>query len=69
MTNETKKPIIAVDIDEVLTPFVPHLLDFYNAKFPENQIVRLPLLAHIGCRNLRIFTRTSFGKVWCIKFV
>jgi uncharacterized HAD superfamily protein len=51
-TCETKKPIIAVDIDEVLTPFVKHLLDFYNKRFPENQIL------------LENFHSYQFWEVW-----
>jgi hypothetical protein len=50
--QQNKKPIIAVDIDEVLTPFVKHLLEFYNARFPSSPIL------------LENFHSYQFWEVW-----
>jgi 5'(3')-deoxyribonucleotidase len=49
-TTDTK-PIIAVDVDEVLTPLVPHLLQFYNKK-------------HNDCIQFEHFNSYQFWKVW-----
>jgi len=33
-TTTTKtKPVIGVDVDDVLTPLISHLLEFYNRKY------------------------------------
>ncbi|KAL9657334.1 hypothetical protein ABK040_011553 [Willaertia magna] len=50
-----KKPIIAVDIDEVLAPFVPLLIEFYNKNY---------LLEDQKPLTLELFHNYHFRHVW-----
>src|SRR3989338_6298738 len=53
--DASNKPIIAVDIDEVLAPFVPLLIEFYNKNH---------LLEGQDPLHLEMFNSYHFRNVW-----
>ena len=55
LDSDRTKPIIAVDIDEVLTPFVPLLIEFYNKNY---------LLENQEPLTMNLFHSYHFRDVW-----
>ena len=63
MSSVQKKPVLAVDIDEVLAYFIPSLADFHNEAYPHMNLSADSFFSYDFCKVWGGTMEDSYTKV------